>query len=309
MKEKILLATKKPFARAAREEVVKIFEKAGYGVKVLEEYQEDSKLLQAVKDANALIVRSDKVTPEVMDAAPELKLVVRAGAGYDNIDCEAAKERGIAVMNTPGQNANAVAELAVGLMIMAARGKYNGKPGTELKNKVLGLQGFGNVGRCLARIAGRGLEMKVTAYDPYLPPEKIKEAGVEPVESLAKLYRESDYISLHIPAGPGTLQSINYDLLQEMKEGAVLVNTARAEIIHEKDLLKIYQERPDINYISDIAPDNKEEMLACDGNRCFFTPKKMGAQTAEANFNAGVAAANQIIGFFENGDTTFQVNK
>lgn len=308
MKEKILLATKKPFARAAREEVVKILKEAGGGVEVLEDYQEESQLLQAVKDANALIVRSDKITPEVMDVAPELKLVVRAGAGYDNIDCEAAKERNIVVMNTPGQNSNAVAELAVGLMIMSARGKFNGKPGTELKGKTLGLQGFGNVGKCLARIAGTGLGMKVTAYDPYLPPEKIKEAGVEPLDSLEKLYRESDYISLHIPACPETHQSINYDLLKVMKEGAVLVNTARGEVIHEKDLLKIYRERPDISYISDIAPDNKEEIMACDGNRCFFTPKKMGAQTAEANVNAGVAAARQIIAFFEKGDTTFQVN-
>lgn len=309
MATKILIATIKPFARIARDETVKTLKDAGYEVQVLESYENQSELLEAVKDTNALIVRSDKITPEVMDSAPELKLVVRAGAGYDNIDCAAARQRDIAVMNTPGQNSNAVAELAVGLMIMSARGKYNGKPGTELKGKTLGLQGFGNVGRRLARIAECGLEMKVLAYDPYLPPEKIKEAGVEPVDSLEKLYRESDYISLHIPACPETNQSINYDLLKQMKEGAALVNTARAEIINEDDLLRIYRERPDIKYISDIVPDNQEEILACDADRCFFTPKKMGAQTAEANFNAGVAAAHQIIGFFEKGDTTFQVNK
>lgn len=308
MSTKVLLATKKPFAAEARDKTVKILDDAGYEVEVLESYSDKSELLEAVKDVNALIVRSDKVDEELMNAAPELKLVVRAGSGYDNIDCEMAKAREIVVMNTPGQNANAVAELAIGMMIMMARGKYDGKPGTEIKGKTLGLDGFGNVARRVAQIAVEGFEMKVIAYDPFIPPEKMEEAGVTPVDSLEKLFEESDYISLHIPLCPETERCINYDLLKKMKEGAVLVNTARAEIINEEDFLKIYKERPDIRYISDIAAENKEEVLSCDANRCFFTPKKMGAQTAEANVNAGLAAANQIIAFFEKGDTTFKVN-
>ena len=309
MSKKILIATQKPFTQAARDRVVDILENAGYEVKVLEKYSDKSELLEAVKGVSALIVRSDKVTEDVMDSAPELELAVRAGAGYDNIDCQEAKKRKIVVMNTPGQNANAVAELVIGLMIMMARGKFNGKPGTELRAKTLGLQGFGNVGRRVAEIASLGFEMRILAYDPFIPPEKIRESGAEPVDSPAKLYAESDCISIHMPATPETIRSINYNLLKRMKQDGILVNTARAEVIDEVDLLKIYAERPDIRYISDIAPTNQEDILVCDGNRCFFTPKKMGAQTAEANFNAGVAAANQIIGFFEKGDTTYQVNK
>lgn len=306
--KKILLATQKPFAPEARDATVSKLKIAGYEVQVLESYEDQSQLLEAVKDANALIVRSDKITNEVMEAAPELNLVVRAGAGFDNVDCQAATNHGIVVMNTPGQNANAVAELAIGMMIMAARGKYNGKPGTELRGKTLGLQAFGNVARRVAEIAINGFNMTVIAFDPFIPEDIIREAGVTPVESLKELYRISDYLSLHIPATAETKGSIDYKLMSLMKENAVLVNTARAEIINEDDLLKIYRERPDLRYISDIAPGNKEEILVCDGTRCFFTPKKMGAQTAEANFNAGVAAARQIINFFEEGDTTFQVN-
>ena len=308
MSKKVLIATEKPFTPEAREKVVSILEKAAYEVKVLEKYSDKSELLEAVKESNALIVRSDKVTPDVMDAAPELELVVRAGAGYDNIDCQEAKKREIVVMNTPGQNSNAVAELVIGMMIMMVRGKFSGKPGTELRGKTLGLQGFGNVGRRVAEIASLGFKMRILAYDPLIPPEKIRGSGAEPVDSPEKLYAESDCISIHIPATPETVRSINYDLLNKMKQGGVLVNTARAEVIDEDDLLKIYAERPDIRYISDIAPTNQEGILVCDGNRCFFTPKKMGAQTAEANFNAGVAAANQIICFFEKGDTTYKVN-
>ena len=309
MSKKVLVATEKPFAPAARDRVVNILESAAYEAKILEKYSDKSELLEAVKEVNALIVRSDKVTPEVMDAAPDLELVVRAGAGYDNINCQEARKRKIVVMNTPGQNANAVAELVIGLMIMMARGKFCGKPGTELRGKILGLQGFGNVGRRVAEIAYRGFEMRILAYDIFIPPEKIRESGAEPVSSPEELYAESDCISIHIPATPETVRSINYDLLKRMKQGGILVNTARGEVIEEGDLLRIYAERPDIRYISDIAPTNQEDILVCDGNRCFFTPKKMGAQTAEANLNAGVAAANQIIGFFEKGDTTYQVNK
>jgi D-3-phosphoglycerate dehydrogenase / 2-oxoglutarate reductase len=305
---KVLIATQKPFAAEARDRTVGVLAEAGYEVQLLESYPDQADLLAAIGDAEALIVRSDKVTDEVMAAAPELKLVVRAGAGYDNVDCAAARNRGIVVMNTPGQNANAVAELAIGMMIMAARGKYDGKSGRELKGKTLGLQAFGHVARRVAEIAIDGFGMEVIAFDPFIPAEKMKEAGVTPVNSLEGLYQKSDFLSLHIPATEETKGSINYDLMKLMKEGAVLVNTARAEIIDEEGLLKIYQERPGFKYVADIAPGNKDKILVCDGNRCFFTPKKMGAQTAEANLNAGVAAANQIVAFFEKGDTTFQVN-
>jgi D-3-phosphoglycerate dehydrogenase len=308
MTKKVLIGTKKPFAQEARDATVSLLKEAGYEAMVLEGYEDSAELLSAVKDVNALIVRSDKVTDEVMAAAPELNIVVRAGAGFDNVDCEAAANRGIVVMNTPGQNSNAVAELAIGMMIMAARGKYDGKPGTELRGKTLGLQAFGNVALRVARIARDGFNMKVIAYDPFIPKEKIKEAGVTPVSSLEELYRESDYLSLHIPATEETRGSVNYELMSLMKKNAVLVNTARAEVIDEDGLLKIYEEHPDFRYVSDVAPNNKDDMMVCDGNRCFFTPKKMGAQTAEANLNAGVAAARQIINFFESGDTTFKVN-
>ncbi len=305
---KVLIATQKPFAPDARDRTSAVLMEAGYEVKLLESYTDKSELLAAVADVEAMVVRSDKVTDEVMAAAPNLKLVVRAGAGYDNVDCSAAKNRGIVVMNTPGQNSNAVAELAIGMMIMAARGKYDGKSGRELKGKTLGLHAFGNVARRVAEIAISGFGMEAIAFDPFIPAEAIREAGVTPVDSLEELYRQSDFLSLHIPATEETRGSINYDLMKLMKEGAVLVNTARAEIIDEESLLKIYQERPGFKYVADVAPANKDQILVCDGNRCFFTPKKMGAQTAEANINAGVAAAKQIVAFFEEGDTTFQVN-
>lgn len=308
MKKKVLIGTKKPFAPEARDATLSLLEEAGYEPLLLEGYEDSAELLEAVKDINALIVRSDKITDAVMAAAPELKIVVRAGAGFDNVDCKAASNRGIVVMNTPGQNSNAVAELTIGMMIMAARGKYDGKSGSELRGKTLGLQAFGNVARRVAEIAINGFQMKVIAYDPFIPEEKIKAAGVTPVGSIEDLYRESDYLSLHIPATEETRGSVDYELMNLMKKNAVLVNTARAEVIDEEGLLKIYREHPDFKYVSDVAPGNKEEILVCDGNRCFFTPKKMGAQTAEANLNAGVAAARQIINFFEDGDTTFKVN-
>jgi D-3-phosphoglycerate dehydrogenase len=308
MSKKVLIATEKPFAGAARDAVVKTITAAGLEAKLLESYTNPADLLAAVADADALIVRSDKVTDAVLSAGKNLKIVVRAGAGYDNVDCAAAKAKMVVVMNTPGQNANAVAELAIGMMIMMARGKYSGKSGTEVSGKTLGLHGFGAVARRVAAIARQGFGMKILAFDPFVPAAKMKEAGAE-AAPLETLFEKSDYISLHVPLLPATERSINYNLMKRMKKGAALINTARAEVVNEADLLKIYAERPDIKYASDITPLNQKEMVACDGNRCFFTPKKMGAQTAEANFNAGVAAAKQIIAFFEKGDTTYQVNK
>lgn len=308
MSKKVLIATEKPFAAAARDAVVKTLSAAGYEAKLLESYANPADLLAAVADADGLIVRSDKVTAEVLNAGKKLKIVVRAGAGYDNVDCAAAKAKQVVVMNTPGQNANAVAELAIGMMIMMARGKYSGKSGTEISGKTLGLDGFGAVARRVADIARKGFGMKILAFDPLVPAAKIKEAGAE-AAPLAAIFEKSDYVSLHVPLLPQTQRSINYDLLKRMKKNAALINTARAEVVDEAGLLKIYAERPDLKYASDITPGNQQEMVACDGNRCFFTPKKMGAQTSEANFNAGVAAARQIIAFFEKGDVTYQVNK
>ncbi len=306
---KVLVATQKPFAKEAVDKIREIVEQAGYEFSLLEKYEDKAALIDAVKDANALIVRSDKVTREVLDAAPELKIVVRAGAGYDNIDLEAASEKGVVVMNTPGQNSNAVAELALGLMVYAARGFFNGKPGTELKGKTLGIHAYGHVGRLVAKIAKDGFGMIVSAYDPFIPAEKIEADGVKVYDNVEELYANNRYVSLHIPANEHTIKSINYDLLSKMPKGATLVNTARKEVINEDDLLKVMRERDDFKYVSDIAPDNGELLLEKYNERCYFTPKKMGAQTAEANINAGIAAANQIVNFFKNGDTTFQVNK
>ncbi len=306
---KVLVATKKPFAKVAVEKIKEIVGNAGYDFALLEKYESNDEFLNAVKDVNALIVRSDKVTREILDAAKELKIVVRAGAGYDNIDLEAASEKGIVVMNTPGQNSNAVAELALGLMVYTARGFFNGKPGTELKGKTLGIHAYGHVGRLVAKIAKDGFGMNVSAFDPFIPKEKIEADGVKVYESVEELYANNQYISLHIPANEHTIKSINYDLLSKMPSGATLVNTARKEVIDEESIVKIMEERDDFKYVSDIAPDNASLLLEKFPGRCYFTPKKMGAQTAEANINAGIAAANQIVKFFTNGDTTFQVNK
>jgi len=308
MSKKVLIATEKPFASAARDAVVKTLTAAGLEAKLLESYVNPADLLAAVADADGLIVRSDPVTPEVLNAGKNLKIVVRAGAGYDNVDCAAAKAKKVVVMNTPGQNANAVAELAIGMMIMMARGKYSGKSGTEISGKTLGLDGLGAVARRVAEIARKGFGMKILAFDPLVPAAKMKEAGAE-AAALSTVFEKSDYVSLHVPLLPQTQRSINYDLMKRMKKNAALINTARAEVVDEAGLLKIYAERPDIKYASDITPANQKDLVACDGNRCFFTPKKMGAQTSEANFNAGVAAAKQIIAFFEKGDVTYQVNK
>jgi len=304
---KVLVATVKPFAEAAVNQIKSSFEKAGYDCRFFESYKSQDDLKKAVADAEALIIRSDKITEEIMDAAPKLKIVVRAGAGFDNVDLAAATVRDIVVMNTPGQNSNAVAELVLGMLVFQARNHFNGKPGTELKGKKLGIQAYGHVGRNVARIA-KGFGMEVFAFDPFVDKSRIEADGVVVFDNLEEMYKACDYISLHIPANAHTIKSINYDLLSKMKPGATLVNTARKEIIHEDDLLKILHERDNFSYISDISPDNRETIENEFGDRCFFTPKKMGAQTAEANINAGTAAANQVIAFLEKGDTTFQVN-
>ncbi len=304
---KVLVATEKPFAKAAVDQIEAIVKDAGFEFALLEKYTDKADLLSAVADASALIVRSDKVTSEVIDAAKELKIVVRAGAGYDNLDLEACSAKGVVAMNTPGQNSNAVAELAFGMMITMARNNYNGTAGTELRGKKLGIHAYGNVGMYVAKIA-KGIGMDVYAFDPFVSADKIKADGVTPVETIDELYSTCQYVSLHIPANDQTKASINYDLLSKMPANAVLVNTARKEVIHEADMIKLMNEKTDFSYISDIAPDNKDEYTAFEG-RYFFTPKKMGAQTAEANINAGVAAANQIADYIKNGNKTFQVNK
>ena len=310
-KKVVLVATVKPFAPEAVEGIKKLAEQAGYEFRLLEKYQDQSELIEAVKDINALIARSDKVTKEVIDAAKNLEIIVRAGAGYDNIDIQYAKEKGIVVMNTPGQNANAVAELAIGMMIYMARNMFNGKPGTELKGKTLGLLAFGNVARNVARIA-KGIGMDIYAYDAFIPKEVIEQAGVKPVDSTEELFEKCQYVSLHIPLTEQTRRSIGYDLMMKMPKNATLVNTARAEIIDEPGLLKVFEQRDDFKYLSDIKPVDEQTLKKLEEKyqgRFFFTPKKMGAQTREANINAGLAAIRQIIDYFEKGDTRFQVNK
>lgn len=303
---KVLVATDKPFAPVAIQKINSVLDNAGYQLALLEKYTDKQQLLDAVTDVDAIIIRSDKITAEVLDAAKNLKIVVRAGAGYDNVDLEAATAKGVCVMNTPGQNSNAVAELVLGMMVFIARGGFDGKPGKELKGKKLGIHAYGNVGQNVCRVA-RGFGMEVYAYDPYCVP-KIKEDGVINVDSAEELYSTCNYVSLHIPAVPATINSINFELLSKMPEGGVLVNTARKEVIDEEGILKLMQERTDFTYISDIAPDNKEDYAPFEG-RYFFTPKKMGAQTGEANVNAGLAAAEQIVDYIKNGVETFRVNK
>lgn len=304
---KVLVATEKPFAAVAVEGIRKEIEGAGHELVLLEKYTETAQLLDAVKDADAMIVRSDKVTPEVLDAAKNLKLVVRAGAGYDSIDTAYAKEKGVIVENTPGQNSNAVAELVFGLLVYTVRNFFNGKAGTELKEKKLGILAFGNVGRNVARIA-KGFGMEVYAYDAFCPKAVIEEAGVHAVDSQEELFKNCDVVSLHIPATPETKGSINYALVGMMKKGGIVVNTARKEVINEPELIKLMGEREDLKYITDIKPDADADFAKFEG-RYFSTPKKMGAQTAEANINAGIAAAKQINAYFKDGCTKFQVNK
>lgn len=305
---KVLIATEKTFAAVAVKGIREVVEQAGDELLLLERYTEKSQLLDAVKDVDALIIRSDKVDNEVLDAAKNLKIVVRAGAGYDNVDLEAATAHKVCVMNTPGQNSNAVAELALGLMVMAARNFYNGTSGTELKGKKLGIHAFGNVGRNVARIA-KGFGMEVYAYDAFCPKEVIEQADVKAVDSVEELYSTCQVISLHIPATAETKNSINAALVGKMPKGGVLVNTARKEVINEAELIQLMEERADLKYVTDIMPVANEEFAAKFAGRYFSTPKKMGAQTAEANINAGIAAARQIEGFLKEGCEKFRVNK
>ena len=305
---KVLVATEKPFAKVAVDGIKQVVEQAGYQLVLLEKYTQKQQLLDAVADVDALIIRSDNVDAEVLDAANNLKIVVRAGAGYDNIDLAAATAHNVVAMNTPGQNSNAVAELALGMMVMAVRNMYNGTSGTELMGKKLGIHAYGNVGRNVARIA-KGFGMEIYAYDAYCPDEVMVAEGVKPLHSAAELYAACDIVSLHIPATPETKASINKALLSQMPKGAVLVNTARKEVIHEDELIQFMQERQDFRYVTDVMPAADQKMHELFEGRYFATPKKMGAQTAEANINAGIAAAKQIVDFMENGNTKFQVNK
>ena len=304
---KVLIATEKPFAAAAVDNIREIVTKAGYELEVLEKYASQDDFINAVADADAVVIRSDKATKEVIEAGKNLKIIVRAGAGYDNIDLEAATANNVVAMNTPGQNSNAVAELALGMMVFQARNQFNGKAGVELKGKKIGIHAYGHVGQLVGKIA-KGFGMEVYAYDPFIAKEKIESLGAKAVDTVEELYSTCQYISLHIPANEKTKKSINSGLLSLMPQGATLVNTARKEVIDEESLLTIFDERPDFNYLSDIAPDCKDEIAEKYAGRFFFTPKKMGAQTAEANINAGIASATQIVGFLENGDTTFKVN-
>jgi len=305
---KVLIATQKPFAAAAVNGIKEILQAAGHDAVLLEKYAGQDELMAAAADADGMIVRSDKVTAEVIAAAPKLKIVVRAGAGFDNVDLEAASARGIVVMNTPGQNSNAVAELAIAMMIFMARTQFTPATGSEICGKTLGIQAFGNVGRLVGAKA-KALGMKVKAIDPFLKDEQIEAGGAEPASSLEELYSSSDYVSIHIPATPQTIGSIGYQLISSMPKGATLVNTARKEVIDEAGLEKALEERPDLKYITDVAPDNYAALQEKFGLRVFATPKKMGAQTKEANVNAGLAAARQIVDFFATGNRKFQVNK
>ena len=303
-----MLATQKPFSAAAVAGIEDILTKAGHSLVKLEKYADQSELVAAVADVQALIIRSDKVTAEVLDAAPEMKIVVRAGAGFDNVDLEAATAHGVVVMNTPGQNSNAVAELAIAMMIFMSRGQFTPATGSEIMGKTLGVQAYGNVGRLVGRKA-EALGLKIMAIDPFIPADKIRELGAEPAENLEHMYASSDFVSIHIPATPQTVRSIGYDLITRMPKGACLVNTARKEVIDEEGLMKALEDRPDLKYVADVAPDNYEALREKFGVRVFATPKKMGAQTAEANMNAGLAAASQIVDYFETGNTRFQVNR
>ena len=305
---KVLIATDKPFAVQAVEGIKDIVEKAGFELDLLEKYTEKEQLLKAVSTAHAAIIRSDIFDKEVLDAAKEMKIVVRAGAGYDNIDLDAATENKICVMNTPGQNANAVAELVFGMAVFAIRNFFNGTSGSELYGKKLGIHAYGNVGRNVARIA-KGFGMDVYTYDPFLSKEQIESEGVKYVATVEELYSTCQYVSLHIPATKETVKSINYDLLSRMPKNAMLLNTARKEVINEEELLKIMRERADLKYVTDILPDNNEVFKSEFATRYYFTPKKMGAQKDEANVNAGLAAANQIVDYLKNGNDRFRVNR
>ena len=306
---KVLIATEKPFAKSAVEGIESILKEANYEVVRLEKYADKAELLAAVADVDALIIRSDKVTAEVIEAAKQLKIVVRAGAGFDNVDLAAATAHNVVVMNTPGQNSNAVAELALGMMVFMARNQFNPGTGSELQGKTLAIHAYGNVGR-LVGLKGKALGMNVVAYDPFITDEAVFERdGVKKMNSVAELYAAADYLSLHIPATAETKGSIGYDLAMSMPKGATIVNTARKEVINEEGLMKAMEEREDLKYITDVAPEAKDAYAEKFGKRYFGTPKKQGAETAEANVNAGLAAARQIVDFFVNGNVRFQVNK
>lgn len=305
---KVLIATDKPFAAVAVKGIREIIEAAGFELVLLEKYTEKAQLLDAVKDVDAIIIRSDIIDAEVLDAAKNLKIVVRAGAGYDNVDLDAATAHNVCVMNTPGQNANAVAELVFGMLLYSIRNRYNGTSGTELLTKKLGILAYGNVGRNVARIA-KGFGMKVYAYDAFCPAAIIENDGVKALGSTEELFEKCQIISLHIPATAETKNSINFELMNKMPKGAIVVNTARKEVIDEAGLVKMFEERPDFVYLSDIKPSNDAELTEKYADRYFGTPKKMGAQTSEANVNAGLAAANQIVDFVVNGNCKYKVNK
>ncbi len=308
MSKKVLVATEKPFAKDAVEHISRIAKEAKYELVMLENYTDPKDLVKAAADVDAMIIRSDLVTPDVFNAAKNLKIVVRAGAGYDNIDLKAATEHGVVAMNTPGQNSNAVAEVVFGIMLNLARRHYNGKSGTELRGKKIGIHAYGYVGRAVNAIA-KGFGMDVCAFDPFVTKDAIKADGVIPVDTVEELYKTCDYISIHLPKMKETLGMVNYNLISLMKKGAAIVNTAREEVVDEPSLVKIMEERKDLLYGADVAPKCRQEMTEKFGTRCFFTEKKMGAQTEEANTNAGIASIKQIIDFLENGDKTFQVNK
>ncbi|MBN2813062.1 MAG: 3-phosphoglycerate dehydrogenase [Bacteroidales bacterium] len=303
----ILVATEKPFAKVAVDGIREIVKNAGFELKLLEKYTSREQLLEAVKDVEAIIFRSDIIDEQVIESAKKLKIAVRAGAGYDNIDLKAASAKGVVVMNTPGQNSNAVAELAFGMMIYINRNFYNGSSGVELRGKTLGIHAYGNIGRIVGMIA-KGMGMDVYAHDPFVDKVIIENDGIKYVNDVKDLYRKCQYISVNLPANKETRESLNYDLLSLMPAGATLVNTARKEIVHEPSLLKLFAERKDFRYVTDVAPDCQEQIKAEAPNRYYATPKKMGAQTEEANVNAGLAAARQIVGFLTKGDKTFQVN-
>lgn len=305
--KKVLIATEKPFAAVAVEGIREVIENAGYKLELLEKYTDKQQLLTAIADADAVIIRSDKIDNEVLDAAKNLKIVVRAGAGYDNVDLQSATMHNVCVMNTPGQNANAVAELAFGMMIYAYRNMYNGTSGMELKGKKLGIHAYGNVGRNVGRIA-KGFGMDIYIYDCFTPQEIVDADGVKRVDTVEELYSTCDVVSVHIPATPETKKSIGRKLVSSMPKPALLVNTARKEVVNEEELLQVMSERADLKYVTDVAPDAIEEFAKYQG-RFFATPKKMGAQTAEANINAGIAAARQIVDFIENGNEKFRVNR
>lgn len=305
---KVLVATDKPFAKVAVEGIRKIVEGAGFELALLEKYTDKADLLKAVADVDAIIVRSDIISADVVEAAKNLKIVVRAGAGYDNLDLAACTAKGVVAMNTPGQNSNAVAELAIGMMIFMARDQFNPTTGSEIMGKRLGIHAYGNVGKLVASHA-KGFGMEIYAFDPFVKKEDIEKDGVKVVNSVEELYSVSDYLSLHIPANDKTKKSIGYELLTKMPKGGTLINTARKEVIDEEGLIKAFEERADLKYATDIAADNQAALAEKFGNRVYATPKKMGAQTSEANINAGLAAANQIVKFLKTGDRTFQVNK